>query len=183
MQVGDQVSQSQPRRGAIDSVAPPSRPPVIQSAVLSQVKPASISHHCPKKARKADKTRSLSQGHLVFPYPALAAQHCKEDGSDFQYQLESPVRPTKCHRSMTSKLSWLSTCSMRSGAGFLQKLAILTVNIFFFGCTLTVFAPFLNSWHRLIPVLLWPAAAARFIYIFLYLFKRYFRIILASFDG
>lgn len=80
---------------AIDSVAPPSRPPVIQSAVLSQVKPASISQHCPKKARKADKTRSLSRGHLVFPYPALAAQHSKEDGSDFQYQLESPVRPTE----------------------------------------------------------------------------------------
>lgn len=81
---------------AIDGQAPPIWLPVIQSAVLSQVKPAlNFSALPPKKREKPTKPVLSVWGHLVLSYPALAAQHCKEDGSDFQYQLESPVRPSE----------------------------------------------------------------------------------------
>lgn len=75
---------------------------VTQSAVLSQVKPAPDFEYIPKKARKANKTRSRStrrdgRPHCLFTVP-------EEDGSDLQNQLESPVRPKRgCHRNMTSK--------------------------------------------------------------------------------
>lgn len=69
------LSQSQRARAWSTARPRPSGSPVIQSAVLSQVKPASISQLCPQKARKADKTRSLSRGHLVCcPHPAAPQQ-------------------------------------------------------------------------------------------------------------
>lgn len=81
---------------AIAGQAPPTWLPVIQSAVLSQVKTGpQFRSIAPKKREKPTKPVLSVGGHLVLSSPALAAQHCKEDGSDFQYQLESPVRPSE----------------------------------------------------------------------------------------
>ena len=69
--IGHQLSQSQPR-SLNWQFGPALPPPVIQSGGLSQVKPALISQHCPKKREKPTKP-VLSLGKpCLLPLPSYS---------------------------------------------------------------------------------------------------------------
>lgn len=99
----------------IDSEAPPSRPPVIQSVALSRVKPASISQHCPKKREKPTKP-VLSVGDTLFV--AVALIQCQRRSFPARRRRVGFSVPTRksssTDRDVTGawQVSWLSTFSL-----------------------------------------------------------------------